>query len=147
MIIANQLHKSFKRQGSSRRSNPAEQRIVAVNSVSFTAEDGRITGLLGPNGAGKSTTLRMLATLVKPEKGEASIDGHDVSREVLLCTGIFGICGLFSYILLRGRAGTTRKVATDALEQCCRNAVQGHTASSRIMDGRWLPPSPLRRRI
>jgi sodium transport system ATP-binding protein len=54
-----------------------------VNSVSFTAEDGRITGLLGPNGAGKSTTLRMLATLVKPEKGEASIDGHDVSREVL----------------------------------------------------------------
>lgn len=83
MIIANQLHKSFKRQGSSRRSKKSDQRIVAVNSVSFTAEDGRITGLLGPNGAGKSTTLRMLATLVKPEKGEASIDGHDVSSEVL----------------------------------------------------------------
>lgn len=83
MIIANQLHKSFKRQGSSRRSSKSEQRIVAVNSVSFTAEDGRITGLLGPNGAGKSTTLRMLATLVKPEKGEANIDGHDVSTEVL----------------------------------------------------------------
>jgi sodium transport system ATP-binding protein len=83
MIIANQLHKSFKRQGSSRRSSKSEQRIVAVNSVSFTAQDGRITGLLGPNGAGKSTTLRMLATLVKPEKGQASIDGHDVSNEVL----------------------------------------------------------------
>lgn len=83
MIIANQLHKSFKRQGSSRRSSKSEQRITAVNSVSFSAEDGRITGLLGPNGAGKSTTLRMLATLVKPEKGKASIDGHDVSTEVL----------------------------------------------------------------
>ena len=83
MIIANQLYKSFKRQGSSRRSSKSERRIVAVNSVSFTAEDGRITGLLGPNGAGKSTTLRMLATLVKPEKGTANIDGHDVAGEVL----------------------------------------------------------------
>jgi sodium transport system ATP-binding protein len=83
MIIANQLYKSFKRQGSSRRSSPSERRIVAVNSVSFTAQDGCITGLLGPNGAGKSTTLRMLATLVKPEKGQAEIDGHDVSSEVL----------------------------------------------------------------
>jgi len=83
MIIANQLHKSFKRQGSSRRSSASEQRIVAVNSVSFTAQDGCITGLLGPNGAGKSTTLRMLATLVKPDKGQASIDGHDVSAELL----------------------------------------------------------------
>jgi sodium transport system ATP-binding protein len=83
MIIADQLYKSFKRQGSSRRSSPAERRIVAVNSVSFTAQDGCITGLLGPNGAGKSTTLRMLATLVKPEKGQAEIDGHDVSSEVL----------------------------------------------------------------
>ena len=83
MIIADQLYKSFKRQGSSRRSSPAERRIVAVNSVSFTAHVGCITGLLGPNGAGKSTTLRMLATQVKPEKGQAEIDAHDVSSEVL----------------------------------------------------------------
>lgn len=83
MIIANQLHKSFKRQGASRRSPKSEQRISAVKSVSFTAQDGRITGLLGPNGAGKSTTLRMLATLIKPEAGEATIDGHDVASQVL----------------------------------------------------------------
>lgn len=83
MIVAEQLYKSFKRVGASRRQPISEQRIVAVNSVSFTADDGSITGLLGPNGAGKSTTLRMLATLVKPEDGAAKIDGHDVATQVL----------------------------------------------------------------
>jgi len=83
MIVAEQLFKSFKRLGVSRRSAEAKKRVVAVNSVSFTALDGSITGLLGPNGAGKSTTLRMLATLIKPETGEARIDGHDVVSDVL----------------------------------------------------------------
>lgn len=81
MIVAQDLHKSFKRVGSSARS--AGSRIVAVDSVSFTARDGCITGLLGPNGAGKSTTLRMLATLVKPEQGAATIDGFSVLDDVL----------------------------------------------------------------
>lgn len=60
-----------------------ERKVVAVESVSFNAEDGRITGLLGPNGAGKSTTLRMLATLITPDDGTASIDGYSVTGEVL----------------------------------------------------------------
>ena len=83
MIVAEQLHKTFKRLGVSRSRPREEQRVCAVNSVSFTASDGCITGLLGPNGAGKSTTLRMLATLIKPESGHATIDGHDVVTEVL----------------------------------------------------------------
>jgi sodium transport system ATP-binding protein len=52
--------------------------IRAVEGVSFTAEDGRITGLLGPNGAGKSTLLRMLATVLRPDAGAARVDGVDV---------------------------------------------------------------------
>lgn len=52
--------------------------VRAVRGVSFTADDGRITGLLGPNGAGKSTTLRILYTVLKPDAGSASIDGADV---------------------------------------------------------------------
>ena len=48
--------------------------IVAVNDLSFTANKGEIFGLLGPNGAGKTTTLRMLATLIAPDKGDAFID-------------------------------------------------------------------------
>lgn len=53
-------------------------KVKAVQNVSFSAPDGRITGLLGPNGAGKSTTLRMLYTLLKPESGSAQVDGFDV---------------------------------------------------------------------
>ncbi len=83
MIIAKQLQRSFKRPGASRLKAKSEQYVHAVKSVSFSAQDGRITGLLGPNGAGKSTTLRMLATLIKPESGSATIDGHNVATDVL----------------------------------------------------------------
>lgn len=51
---------------------------VAVDNLSFTAYRGEIFGLLGPNGAGKTTTLRMLATLIKPDSGNAFIDGKSV---------------------------------------------------------------------
>ena len=65
MISVNEIHKSF-------------GAIRAVRGVSFTAPDGKITGLLGPNGAGKSTTLRVLYTVLKPDRGSAVIDGIDV---------------------------------------------------------------------
>ncbi|WP_141329987.1 ATP-binding cassette domain-containing protein [Myxococcus sp. AB025B] len=65
MIRATKLHKRF-------------GAVTAVEDVSFTAEDGRITGLLGPNGAGKTTTLRMLYTLVRPDRGTAVVDDVDV---------------------------------------------------------------------
>ena len=51
--------------------------VVAVENVSFRAEDGRITGLLGPNGAGKTTTLRMLYAVLAPDRGHARVDGFD----------------------------------------------------------------------
>ena len=51
--------------------------VVAVRDVSFSARDGRVTGLLGPNGAGKTTTLRMISTVLRPDRGSAEIDGHD----------------------------------------------------------------------
>jgi sodium transport system ATP-binding protein len=54
--------------------------IQAVREVSFVAADGRITGLLGPNGAGKSTSLRMLYTVLRPDAGDALIDGHSAVR-------------------------------------------------------------------
>ena len=53
-------------------------RVQAVRDVSFTAADGRITALLGPNGAGKSTTLRILATVMQPDAGQARIGGVSV---------------------------------------------------------------------
>lgn len=51
---------------------------VAVDDLSFCTYRGEVFGLLGPNGAGKTTTLRMLATLIKPDKGDALIDGSSI---------------------------------------------------------------------
>jgi len=52
--------------------------VEAVRGISFSAYPGEIFGLLGPNGAGKTTTLRMLATILAPTGGNASIAGYDV---------------------------------------------------------------------
>jgi sodium transport system ATP-binding protein len=71
LIVVENLAKAFGRRGE----------VRAVDSVAFTAADGRITGLLGPNGAGKTTLLRMLATLMIPDSGHANIDTRDVVRE------------------------------------------------------------------
>jgi sodium transport system ATP-binding protein len=70
MIQANHLGKSF-------------GAVTAVQDVTLSARDGRITGLLGPNGAGKSTTLRILYTVLKPDCGDAIIDGVSALREPL----------------------------------------------------------------
>ena len=53
----------------------------AVRSVSFTIQEGEIYGLMGMNGAGKTTILRMLATLLKPDSGDARIAGHSIVTE------------------------------------------------------------------
>ena len=55
-----------------------ERRKVAVDDLTLTANRGEIFGLLGPNGAGKTTTLRMLATLIKPDRGDAIVDGCSI---------------------------------------------------------------------
>ena len=54
--------------------------IHAVDGVSFTIEPGEIVGFLGPNGAGKTTTLKMLAGLLYPTSGEATVLGHVPSK-------------------------------------------------------------------
>ena len=67
MIEVTNLHKRF-------------GAVTAVEDVSFRAEDGVVTGLLGPNGAGKTTTLRMLYTLVRPDRGSVKVDGLEVAE-------------------------------------------------------------------
>jgi sodium transport system ATP-binding protein len=57
--------------------------VKAVDGVSFSARDGEITGLLGPNGAGKTTTLRMLYTLMTPDRGQVLVDGIDAAVDPL----------------------------------------------------------------
>ncbi len=55
--------------------------VQALAGVSFVVHEGEVFGLLGPNGAGKSTTVRVLATLTRPDAGRAEIAGKDVLRE------------------------------------------------------------------
>ena len=55
--------------------------VDAVRGVDLTVAPGEIFGFLGPNGAGKTTTLRMLATLIPPDAGEARIDGVDLLKD------------------------------------------------------------------
>ncbi len=80
-------------------------KVKAVQNVSFSAPDGKITGLLGPNGAGKSTTLRMLYTLLKPESGSAQVDGFDVSQNPIEVQSRIGVLadarGLYSRLTSR----------------------------------------------
>ena len=79
MIEVNNISKRFLKKSSAFR----KSYVQAISDVSFCAEDGKITGLLGANGAGKSTTLRILASLLKPDGGVACIDGFDVSKHPL----------------------------------------------------------------
>jgi sodium transport system ATP-binding protein len=76
--------------------------VQAVREVSFAAPDGRITGLLGPNGAGKSTSLRMLCTVIRPDSGEARIDGIDVAADPLAARRRIGVlshaAGLYPHL-------------------------------------------------
>src|ERR1700726_196819 len=72
MIRTRNLQKTFRT-----RSGPVE----AVRGIDLEVGSGQIFGFLGPNGAGKTTTLRMLATLITPSSGEASVAGADLLKE------------------------------------------------------------------
>jgi ABC-2 type transport system ATP-binding protein len=78
-LIAQDLHKSF-------------NDLKAVNGVSFTIYKGEIFGLLGPNGAGKTTTIRMLSTVLEPDRGEATVGGYSLRRDGDAVRSLIGIC-------------------------------------------------------
>ena len=64
--------------------------LTAVDNIAFKIEKGDAFGFVGPNGAGKTTTIRMLATLLPPDAGAASINGHDIATDpeaVRACIG------------------------------------------------------------
>ena len=78
MIVVEGLRKDFRR-------------LIAVHDMAFTVGDGEIFGLLGPNGAGKTTTVRMLAGLIAPTAGTATVNGHSLgegSQRIRAITGI-----------------------------------------------------------
>ncbi|MEU6148428.1 ATP-binding cassette domain-containing protein [Actinosynnema sp. NPDC047251] len=100
----------------------------AVDGVDLTVPAGTVYGLLGPNGAGKTTTVRMLATLLRPDDGEARVFGHDVRadpnavRELVSLTGQYAsvdedLTGTENLVLLSRLIGYSRPRARERAAQ------------------------------
>jgi sodium transport system ATP-binding protein len=126
--------------------------VQAVREVSFVAPDGRITGLLGPNGAGKSTSLRMLCTVIRPDSGEARIDGIDVAADPLAARRRIGVlshaAGLYPHLTgrenilyfgeLHGLSRPDRERRADALIEmldmgdCAARRAKGFSQGQRL---------------
>ncbi|MEM2211389.1 MAG: ATP-binding cassette domain-containing protein [Nitrososphaerales archaeon] len=66
-------------------------KLIAVDHVNFSVNEGEIFGLLGPNGAGKTTTINMLTTLLKPTDGTASILGYDIVKDESMVRRVIGL--------------------------------------------------------
>lgn len=78
-LVAQDLHKSFNEH-------------KAVDGISFTIYKGEIFGLLGPNGAGKTTTIRMLSTVLQPDRGDVTIGGYSVRHKSDAVRRLIGVC-------------------------------------------------------
>src|ERR1043165_3387199 len=76
MIETKGLRKSYRS-----RAGRETKVVEAVRGVDLSVKEGEIYGFLGPNGGGKTTTLRMLATLITPDGGEAVIAGADLLKD------------------------------------------------------------------
>ncbi|MFE6175122.1 ATP-binding cassette domain-containing protein [Streptomyces sp. NPDC056464] len=70
----------------------------AVDGVDLAVPAGTVYGVLGPNGAGKTTTVKMLATLLRPDGGEAHVFGHDVVREADAVRGRVSLTGQYASV-------------------------------------------------
>jgi sodium transport system ATP-binding protein len=81
------------------------KKFQAVSDVTFEARDGEVFGLLGPNGAGKTTTLRMLSTVIEPDRGTATIGGYDIRHQKAQVRAHLGIlvenAGLYRHLTAR----------------------------------------------
>ena len=82
IIEVRDLTKTFRLSSKQQKLERTREKVrVAVDHLSFSAYEGEIFGLLGPNGAGKTTTLRMLSTLIRPDSGDALLDGVSVVHQ------------------------------------------------------------------
>ncbi|NDA79810.1 MAG: ATP-binding cassette domain-containing protein [Actinobacteria bacterium] len=87
-IIAEDLVKSY----------GADQKVRALDGLSLTVEEGTVLSLLGPNGSGKTTTVRILATLLRPDSGRASVAGIDVLKHPQKVREVIGLSGQYAAV-------------------------------------------------
>lgn len=90
-IIVSDLTKKFVKKGKRKLLRREKEDTLAVDHISVKVKKGELFGLLGPNGAGKTTLVKCLATLLIPDEGTATIDGHDIITDPISVRKILGI--------------------------------------------------------
>jgi ABC-2 type transport system ATP-binding protein len=123
MIQARGLARTFK----SRRAT-----VEAVRGIDLDVEAGEIVGLLGPNGAGKTTTQRMLATLLVPTAGEATVAGCDLRRDPV------GVRRQLGYVSQAGGTNPAAKVDEELVTQAQLYGMSRTAARTRARELREL---------
>ncbi|MFF4345621.1 ATP-binding cassette domain-containing protein [Kitasatospora sp. NPDC001540] len=71
---------------------------AALDGLELDVPEGAVCGLLGPNGAGKSTLVRILSTLVRPDRGTARVCGHDVVKDAAAVRRRIGLAGQYAAV-------------------------------------------------
>jgi len=84
-------------------------KTTALAGVDLVARQGRVLGVLGPNGAGKTTAVRILATLLRPDGGQASVFGCDVLRDAYQVRQLIGLTGQYASVD-EGLSGTNNLI-------------------------------------
>ncbi|MDQ1533144.1 MAG: hypothetical protein QOF28_905 [Actinomycetota bacterium] len=72
--------------------------VEALKGVSFSVPVGSVLGLLGPNGAGKTTAVRILTTLIRPDRGRALVLGRDVTQHARTVRASIGLAGQYAAV-------------------------------------------------
>ena len=70
----------------------------ALDGVDLEVPEGKVVGVLGPNGAGKTTAVRVLATLLRPDAGHATVHGHDVVKDPGAVRSLIGLTGQYASV-------------------------------------------------
>jgi len=84
-------------------------KTTALDGVDLVARPGRVLGMLGPNGAGKTTAVRILATLLRPDGGQASVCGYDLLRDAHQVRQLIGLTGQYASVD-EGLSGTNNLI-------------------------------------